>query len=147
VDPQSNGMFGFRTGKIDGWKNGTATYEARECAAHCPYAPRHSRRRIPLHFVHRPVSKPVFNPVDRLDSGAAGSEFYGTYGPSIIPLIPEAVQPKVALAWGLGGHRLHCRSDPSWSSLAAVSLSGCAPARAVFDAAAKPPGAAPQRDQ
>jgi hypothetical protein len=62
----------------------------------------------------------VFNPVDRLGSGAAN-----TFG---------------------GGHQAAWLHSPG-SSLAEVSSSGFAPVRDVFYASARPPGAAPQTNQ
>jgi len=70
-------MFGFRTGIKKGRNTGAdRTYEGRSAVHTAFRAPgRHRIHELALHFVHSSVNKPVFNPVDRLRSGAAGRVF------------------------------------------------------------------------
>jgi len=95
-------MFGFRTGIKKGRNTGAdRTYEGWSAVHTAFRAPgRYRIHELALHFVHSSVNKPVFNPVDRLRSGAAGCVFVYTYGANIIPARSVAVQPAVAASSG-----------------------------------------------
>jgi len=136
-----------RNGERMTWRNGyrDRALDTRLGSLHSARTCRF-RQQPPLHFVHRAVSKPVFNPVDRLRFGAVGCKFCYPYAASIIPARAEAVHSRV-VAPLLGRARNAQLISCAASSLLTFSSFGFVSARAAVDSSAMPPGAAPQTNQ